>query len=155
MEVFTQLYKPVPLYLVKYLNVLLHASDIFCVMSPFSSLSFKYLNCGFVCLFTAIFLPYKVSVVYTSNQLYKWFCPQIFSLWCWQVGYYIYRFCFLFFFVMAFIPPIIFLLVGFSSPVKIFFILFILYFPPLLPIYIDCIKNRVQLYKYIPMCCER
>lgn len=54
MEVFTQLYKPVPLYLVKYLNVLLHASDIFCVMSPFSSLSFKYLNCGLMVLFACL-----------------------------------------------------------------------------------------------------
>lgn len=54
MEVFTQLYKPVPLYLVKYLNVLLHASDIFCVMSPFSSLSFKYLNCGLIVLFACL-----------------------------------------------------------------------------------------------------
>lgn len=54
MEVFTQLYKPVPLYLVKYLCVLLHASDIFCVMSPFSSLSFKYLNCGLMVLFACL-----------------------------------------------------------------------------------------------------
>lgn len=54
MEVFTQLYKPVPLYLVKYLNVLLHASDIFCVMSPFSSLSCKYLNCGLMVLFACL-----------------------------------------------------------------------------------------------------
>lgn len=54
MEVFTQLYKPVPLYLVKYLNVLLHASDIFCVMSPFSSLSFKYLHCGLMVLFACL-----------------------------------------------------------------------------------------------------
>lgn len=54
MEVFIQLYKPVPLYLVKYLCVLLHASDIFCVMSPFSSLSFKYLNCGLMVLFACL-----------------------------------------------------------------------------------------------------
>lgn len=54
MEVFTQLYKPVPLYLVKYFCVLLHASDIFCVMSPFSSLSFKYLNCGLMVLFACL-----------------------------------------------------------------------------------------------------
>lgn len=158
MEVFIQLYKPLPLYLVKYLCVLLHASDIFCVMSPFSSLSFKYLHCGLMVLFACLqlfsyhtrFLLFTQVTNCTNDSVPKYLVCDADKL-----GIIFTDFVFSFFFVMAFIPPIIFLLVGFSSPVKICFILFILYFPPLLPVYIDCIKNRVPLYKYIPMCCER
>lgn len=124
MEVFTQLYKPVPLYLVKYFCVLLHASDIFCVMSPFSSLSFKYLNCGLMVLFACLqlfsyhtrFLLFTQVTNCTNDSVPKYLVCDADKL-----GIIFTDFVFSFF-VMAFIPPIIFLLVGFSSHVKIFFI---------------------------------
>lgn len=82
MEVFTQLYKPVPLYLVKYLNVLLHASDIFCVMSPFSSLSFKYLNCGLMVLFACLqlFSYHTRFLLFTQPTVQMILSPNIKSV---------------------------------------------------------------------------
>lgn len=131
----------------------------FCVMSPFSSLSFKYLNFGLMVLFAFLqlfsyqtrFLLFTYVTNCTNDSVPKYLVCDADRL-----GIIFADFVFSSYFVMAFIPPIIFFFGWFFLPYEDFFILFTLYFPPLLPIYMDCKKNRIPfIYKYIPTCCER
>lgn len=109
----------------------------FCVMSPFSSLSFKYLNFGLMVLFAFLqlfsyqtrFLLFTYVTNCTNDSVPKYLVCDADRL-----GIIFADFVFSSYFVMAFIPPIIFFLVGFSSHMKIFLFYLHYIFPHCCPL---------------------